>query len=192
MFPKPIIFYRIKTIFLVLVGSIWVAGCCAQLNFDFLEGKFLIKGTVVDLQTKRPIPLANIKVNSTGKGITCNNEGNFNLYVTKTDTLKFSSVGYITKVLHVHNLDSTNYYTLQVELLHDFIKLKEVTIYPFSSKEEFIEAFMEARNVGKLKIEGIAEPKYSHITPKAKLTNPISLLYERVKRKRAANPEFKP
>jgi hypothetical protein len=166
--------------------------CYSQLNFDFQEGKFLIKGKVVNLQTKQPIPLVNIKVNSTGKGITCDSEGNFSMYVSKTDTLKFSSVGYITKVFHVYDIDSTTYYTLQIELLHDFIKLKEVTIYPFSTKEEFADAFMNAKNIGKIKIDGIAEPKYSNVTPKAKFTNPISFLYERTKRKRAANPEFKP
>ncbi|MCW5909177.1 MAG: carboxypeptidase-like regulatory domain-containing protein [Chitinophagales bacterium] len=166
--------------------------CFSQLNFDFQEGKFLIKGTVVDLQTKRAIPLANIKVNSSGRGVTCDGDGNFSMYVAKSDTLKFSSVGYIAKVFHVYDLDSTKYYTLQIELLHDFIKLKEVTIYPFSTKEEFVDAFMDAKNVGKIKIEGIAEPKYSNVTPKAKFTNPVSFLYERVKRKRAADPEFKP
>jgi hypothetical protein len=164
----------------------------SQLNFDFQEGKFLIKGTVVDLQTKRPIPLANIKVTNTGKGITCDSEGNFSMYVSLRDTLKFSSVGYIAKVFHVSDLDSTQYYTLQIELLHDFVKLKDVVIYPFNTKEEFNDAFLAAKNIGKIKIAGIADPKYSNITPRAKFTNPISFLYERTKRKRAANPEFKP
>lgn len=192
MFLKQVTSSFLKPALLFAVCVLWAVNSFSQLNFAFQEGKFLIKGTVVDLQTKRPIPLANIKVNNAGKGVSCDSEGNFNMYVAKSDTLKFSSVGYIAKVFHVYDLDSTRFYTLQIELLHDFIKLKDVVIYPFSTKEEFAEAFMDAKNIGKLKIAGIAEPKYSNITPKAKFTNPISFLYERTKRKRAANPEFKP
>lgn len=164
----------------------------SQLNFDFQEGKFLIKGRVVDLQSKQPIPMANIRITNTGKGITCDNDGYFSMYVSKRDTIRFSSVGYIPKVFHISDIDSTKYYTLQIELMHDFIKLKDVTIYPFSTKKEFEEAFMDAKNIGKISIHGIAEPKYSNVTPKAKFTNPVSFLYERVKKRRAANPEFKP
>ncbi len=163
-----------------------------QLNFDFQEGRFLIKGQVIDLQSKNPIPLANIKITNTGKGITADNEGSFSMYVSMRDTLRFSSVSYMAKVIHIVDLDSTKYYTLEIQLLHDFIKLKDVTIYPFSTKKEFEEAFMDAKHLNEVNIPGIAKPKYSNVTPKAKFTNPVSFLYERVKRKRAANPDFKP
>ena len=90
------------------------------------------------------------------------------------------------------DLDSTTYYTLEIQLKHDFIKLKEVTIYPFRSKEEFVDAFLEAKGVNKIDIAGIAPPKYGTVSPKAKFSNPISMLYERVKKRRAANPDFRP
>ena len=51
---------------------------------------------------------------------------------------------------------------------------------------------MEAQHLNEVNIPGIAKPKYSNITPKAKFTNPVSFLYQHVKRKRAANPDFKP
>jgi hypothetical protein len=166
--------------------------CLAQLNFDFQEGKFLIKGTVVDLQSKLPISYANIRVNSTGKGLTCDNEGNFACYVYRKDTLRFSSTGYISKVIHVYDIDSSDFYTLEIQLLHDFVKIREVTIYPFRSKEEFVDAFLDAKGVNKIEVAGIAPPKYGTVSPKAKFSNPISMLYERVKKRRAANPDFKP
>ena len=146
----------------------------------------------MDVQTKTPIPLVNIRVNGTGKGVTCDNDGNFTFYVYKKDTLKFSSTGYIPKVIHVYDLDSTQYYTLEITLIHDFVKLKDVTIYPFRNKEEFVDAFLDAKGVNKVQIAGIAPPKYGTVSPKAKFSNPISMLYERVKKRRAANPDFKP
>ncbi len=179
-------------IVLSVVCCLLSAICSAQLNFDFQEGKFLIKGKVVDVQTKTPIPLVNIRVNGTGKGVTCDNGGNFTFYVYKKDTLKFSSTGYIPKVIHVYDLDSTQYYTLEITLMHDFVKLKDVTIYPFRNKEEFVDAFMDAKGINKVDVAGIAPPTYGTISPKAKFSNPISMLYERVKKRRAANPDFKP
>jgi len=166
--------------------------CFSQLNYDYTAGKFMIKGKVVDVQSKAVIPMANIIFVKNGKGVSCDNEGNFTIYVYKTDTLKFSSTGYIPKVIHMSDIDSSKYYTLEIQLIHDFVKIKDVIIYPFRTKEEFIDAFMEAKDINKIMIAGIAPPKYSHITPKAKFSNPISFLYDRVKKRRAANPEFKP
>jgi len=166
--------------------------CSAQLNYDYTAGKFMIKGKVVDVQSKTVIPMANIIFVKNGKGVSCDNEGNFTMYVYKTDTLKFSSTGYISKIIHMSDIDSSRYYTLEIQLIHDFVKMKDVIIYPFRTKEEFIDAFMEAKDINKISIAGIAPPKYSHITPKAKFSNPISFLYDRVKKRRAANPEFKP
>jgi hypothetical protein len=77
-------------------------------------------------------------------------------------------------------------------LIHDFIKLKDVTIYPFGNKEEFIDAFLDAKGVNKIDIAGIAPPKYGTVSPKAKFSNPISMLYNRVKKRSSANPDFKP
>lgn len=164
----------------------------AQLNFDFQQGKFLIKGRVIDVQSQKPVALANIRIGETNKGITCDNEGAFAFYVYKHDTLKFTSTGYMNKTLHIADLDSTQYYTLEIQLIRDFVKLREVTIYPFRNKEEFEEAFMDAKDINKITIAGIAPPKYSNVTPKAKFTNPISFIYEHLKKRRAANPDFKP
>lgn len=164
----------------------------AQMNYEFTEGKFMIKGTVVDIESKMALPFANIKVTNTGKAITCDRDGNFTMYVSRYDTLRISSVGHIPKVIHVYDIDSTQYYTLKVELIHDFIKMPTVTIYPFRDREGFKDAFMAAKDMNKVVIPGIAPPKYSNRKPNPKLTNPVSFLYERMKKKRAANPDFKP
>jgi hypothetical protein len=164
----------------------------AQLNYDFTKGKFLIKGQVVDLQSKEAIPFANVRITNNGKAVTCDNQGYFTLYVAPNDTLSFSSTGYLTKVKHVYDIDSNSYYTMQIELIRDFVKLKSVTIYPFKDKKEFTDAFMAAKDINKITLPGVAPPKYSNVIPKAKLSNPVSFLYDKLKRKRSANPDFKP
>jgi hypothetical protein len=194
VFLGPVIIFQVikKSAFILLVIGLIAQGTSAQLNFDYTEGKFLIKGQVIDLKTKTPIPMANLKITNSGKGIACDNEGNFKIYVSLKDTLRFSSTGYIAKVIHVSDIDSNKYYVMEVELLRDFIKLGPVTIYPFKNKDEFIQAFKDSKDVNKLIIPGIAAPKYTNNVPHAKLSNPISLLYEKVKKRRAADPDFKP
>ena len=193
--------YRLSSIVYSLLPTRLVLSCVlclasivsfSQLNYDYTAGKFMIKGKVMDLQNQTPIPLANILFVKNGRGITCDNEGNFTLYVYKTDTLKFSSAGYLSKVIHMQDIDSSKYYVMEIQLMHDVIKLKDVMIYPYRDRDAFIDAFMDARGVNKVTIAGIAPPKYTSIPPRAKFYNPISLLYDKVKKRRAANPDFKP
>ena len=164
----------------------------AQINFDFQQGKFLIKGQVKDVQTGNNLPLANIRITNSGKGITCDNEGRFAIYVSKSDTLRISTIGYLAKIIHVADIDSMSYYTLEIGLFKDVVNMKTITIYPYRDLDDFKKAFTEATTQNKVTLPGIASPKYSNVVPKAKLTNPISFLYDRVKQKRAANPDFKP
>ena len=175
----------------VLCGA-WPVSANAQLNFDYTKGKFLIKGQVIDAQAHTVIAMANIKILNSGRGITCDEEGFFTMYVSKNDTLEFSSVGYLTKKFRVAQFDSTRYYTLAIELLHDFIKLREVTIYPYRDLDEFKKAFVDAKDQNKVNIPGLAPPKYSHVEPKPKFSNPISYLYDRLKHRSSADPDFKP
>lgn len=156
----------------------------AQLNFDFTEGKFLIKGKVIDVQTKKTIGNANIRVNGTNKGFSCDGDGKFAFYVRKSDTLKFSSTGYLSKIVHVHDLDSTQHYTLEIQLIHDFVKLKEVTIYPYHNLEEFKQAFVDAKDVNKISIYGYCfPPKFGTKIPKAKFSNPVSFFIRKAEAK---------
>jgi len=177
---------------LLMACSFWCAILDAQLNFSYTAGKFLLKGTVVDLRSHKPVALANVAITNTGRGVTTDVDGNFTMYVGPRDTLKFSSTGYVPKVIHVYDIDSTKYYTLEVLLMPDVIKIKDVVIYPFKDVDGFKKAFIDANGVGKLVINGIAAPKYTNNIPHAKFYNPISFLYDHIKKKSSANPDFRP
>lgn len=125
-------------------------------------------------------------------GATASADGSFKLYVFPTDTLKFTSLNYISKEFPVSEIQKDSQYNVNVELMRDFIKLKDVVIYPFGNLEEFKQAFMDAKDVNNLILPGIAPPKFSTKIPKAKFSNPISFIYDRAKKKRAANPDFRP
>ena len=84
----------------------------------------MIKGQVIDIETKKPVPMANVLIVNSGRGITSDNDGRFTMYVSLKDTLRFSSTGYLSKIIHMRDIDSTRYYTMVIEIIHDFIKLK--------------------------------------------------------------------
>jgi len=164
----------------------------AQIDFTFQEGTSLIKGTITDLQSHQGVSKANIVILNRRTGATADVDGSFKLYVFPTDTLKFTAINYISKEFPISEIPKDSQYNVNIELMRDFIKLKDVVIYPFGNLEEFKQAFMEAKDVNKLILPGIAPPKYSTKIPKAKFSNPISLIYEKSKKKRAANPDFRP
>ncbi len=164
----------------------------AQLNFDYTEGKILLKGTVVDMQSKAHLPNASIVIQNRKKGQSADADGKFQIYVYPSDTLRFSSLGYIWKEIPVSGIPETMRYSLDVNLMKDFYKLKEVTIYPFSNKREFEDAFIRGDGMANIVlVPGVAAPKYLH-KEKAKFYNPISSIYERLMKKRAGNPDFRP
>ncbi|MCS6819508.1 MAG: carboxypeptidase-like regulatory domain-containing protein [Chitinophagales bacterium] len=152
----------------------------------------MIKGKVTDLQNKTPLYKANVYVLNRRTGISSDQDGSFSLYVFPNDTIKCSLVGYIPKVIAINSIHRDSLYQIHIEMIKDFVKLKEVTIYPFRNKDEFKQAFMDAKEEHKIQLPGIAPPKYTTNVPRPRFTNPVSLLYESVKRKRAANPDFKP
>ncbi|MFN8310984.1 MAG: carboxypeptidase-like regulatory domain-containing protein [Chitinophagales bacterium] len=171
----------------------FAASASAQLNFDYTEGKFLIKGQITDIKTDGAVPYANIWIPNQKKGITTDGEGKFTMYVYPGDSLQFSSLGYITKTFPVSGIPPEQKYTLKIALVPDIYKFKTVTVYPFRNREEFARAFVKGEGVPQVVVlPGMEAPKYIH-REKAKFYNPISGIYNAIKaKKRAADPNFKP
>lgn len=165
----------------------------AQLNFEFTEGKYMIKGKISDLKSEEVIPFANVLVTNQKKGVTAEQDGKFTLYVYPTDTLRFSALGYIPKTIPVNAISENEKYTFTIQLVPDIYSLNTVTIYPFHDRAEFIEQFIKGTGVQKpIVVAGMEAPKYIH-KEKARFTNPISAIYNNIqKKKRAADPDFKP
>lgn len=172
----------------MLLGSI---SAFSQLNYEFTEGKYMIKGVITDLKTDLPIPNANIWITNQNKGVTADIDGKFTMYVYPTDTLRFSSIGYINKTIPVSAIPEKEKYTISMQLVPDIYSLKTVTVYPFHDRDEFIEAFIKGpTSKAYIQISGIDPPKYKH-KEKTKFYNPISSLYN-LSHKRAGDPDFKP
>ena len=178
---------------LTVFCSLWFVPTHAQLNFDYTEGKFLIKGQITDIKTNAAVPYANIWIVNQKKGISTDGDGMFTMYVYKGDTLRFSSLGYIAKTLPITAIPEKEKYTLNIQIVPDIYTLKTVVIYPFRNVKEFEQAFVRGDGVPKaIVLPGMMAPTYKH-KEKAKFYNPISSIYNAIKAKRrAADPNFKP
>ena len=185
--PQKVTFFSILLVLFVYKSAV------AQLNFDYTEGKFLIKGQVRDLKSEMPIPMANIWIPNQKRGIVVDVDGRFTMYIYPNDTLRFSSVGYIPKTIPIAAIPEKDRYTIVLQLVPDIYSFKTVTIYPFHNKEEFIDAFIKGKGIPQVvAISGVDAPKYIH-KEKARYFNPISAIYNNIQqKKRAANPDFKP
>ncbi|MCW4468797.1 carboxypeptidase-like regulatory domain-containing protein [Flavobacterium sp. MFBS3-15] len=89
----------------------------------FVMSNAQIKGTIIDSETKQPIPLVNIWVVGDDTGTTANEQGNFELKETDdSKTLLFSAVGYGDVSIKIIDLKST------VIMSPKAIELNEVVI----------------------------------------------------------------
>lgn len=182
---------RTFTLFVLVLLVFNCTTALAQLNFEYTEGKYMIKGTVTDLKSDLAIPNANIWITNQKKGVSADINGQFTMYVYPTDTLRFSSLGYISKTIPVSAIPEREKYTIAIQLVPDIYSLKTVTIYPFHDRDEFIEAFIKGPTTkAYIAIPGIDPPKYRH-KEKTKFYNPISSLYN-LTHKKAGDPDFKP
>ena len=104
--------------------------------------KQTIKGRILDLDSKTPLPGVNIVLGSTSPvaGIVSDENGDFrfeNVPVGRHD-LKFSSVGYEPKIVSNIQVTSGKEYIVSVEMEESVVNLSEVTINARDNKSETI------------------------------------------------------
>ncbi len=101
-----------------------------------------LSGVVLDADSLSPIPFTSVIISSTSRGTIADYSGFFSFVVEKGDTLLFSSIGYHDSYYVVPDTLSNARYSLIQLMNMDTIELKEVVVYPWPSKEEFADAFI--------------------------------------------------
>ena len=97
----------------------------------FAQESFLLKGNVVSEDGKQPIPGANVLVLNTTRGASTDFDGNFEIQVSKGETLQFSYVGYISKTVIIDDQR-----TLNIALKEDTALLDEVVIVGYGTRKK--------------------------------------------------------
>ncbi len=116
--------------------------------FAFSQNKnefIQFSGVVVDGDDLQPIPFTNILIKNTYRGTTSDYYGFFSIVAKAGDTIEFSFVGFKNAVYVIPDTLEDARYSLIQMLFSDTVMLKETVIYPWPTKEQFKEAFLNLR-----------------------------------------------
>lgn len=99
-------------------------------------------GIVISGDSLEAVPFCNIIDKTSRRGTTSDYFGYFSFVASPGDTIMFSSVGYKRSNFIIPDTLSTNKYSL-IQLLHkDTVLLATAVIYPWPSREQFADAFV--------------------------------------------------
>ena len=119
---------------------------------------FLVSGTQIFAQTKRkliqfsgvvvngdslqPIPFVNIMIKNTYHGTVSDYYGYFSFVAQEGDVIEFSSIGYKKSNFTIPDSLQESRYSLIQMLNSDTVLLNTAVIYPWPTKEQFKQAFI--------------------------------------------------
>lgn len=100
---------------------------------------------VVVTDSLMPVPFTNILVRNTYRGTMSDVYGYFSFVAQEGDTILFSAVGF-TRSQYVipKGLEEQKYSMIHV-MNRDTVQLREIAVYPWPSREQFREAFLNLR-----------------------------------------------
>lgn len=102
-------------------------------------------GVVVSGDSLSPVPFTNIIIKNSQRGTMSDFYGFFSFVAQSKDTIEFSSVGYKKSGFIIPDTLTTNRYSLIQMMTRDTILLQETVIYPWPTKEQFKEAFLNLK-----------------------------------------------
>ncbi len=104
---------------------------------------YQLSGLVLNKTSNEPVPFARLRINSSRRRTTCNEEGFFSIPVVRGDTLYFNSIGYTESALVVdaflasYGGDQTISYLYALQYMNEAaVILPGVKILPYNTPEE--------------------------------------------------------
>ena len=171
-----------RLIFIVLFLS-----CCISLHAQ--NRYFQLKGKVVSADSLSPIPNVHILSEKSYYGTTSDYDGKFSMLIRKNDSLRISSVGFVTKIISV-DYDSINANNFEITMERDTIMLQEIDVFPYLDNHRVEEIIRQIPVEKPFIVNGANENIGSVLyqkpreNPKANIIqNPIQSLYNRFNKK---------
>ena len=191
----------------ILLISAIIFLCSATLHAQ--NKYFPLKGKVVSADSLSPIPDVHILSEKSYYGTTSDYDGKFSILIRKNDSLRISSVGFVTKIISVY-YDSINTNNFEITMERDTIMLQEIDVFPYLDNHRVEEIIKEIPIEEPFIIKGANENIGAILYQKPKkipndkgVLSPIQTLYnrfnkkarfkrklERNRKKYGYNPEF--
>lgn len=129
---------------LVAIGNLLYAQQKVQWQESGAKHKELIQfsGVVLEADSLRSVPFTSIIVKKTSRGTISDYYGYFSFVAQKGDTIDFTAIGFTSAEFVIPDTLSSKTYSLIQVLRTDTIYLKTTDVYPWPSKEEFKQAFL--------------------------------------------------
>ena len=105
-------------------------------------GLIQFSGVMVEGESLHPIPYTSIIVKNTHRGTISDYFGYFSFVAKKSDTIEFSAIGFNPAEYIIPDTLTSNTYSLIQVLRKDTIYLKTTEVFPWPSKEQFKQAFL--------------------------------------------------
>lgn len=118
-----------------------------NINSQVLDNDQLIQfsGVVVTSDSLKPVPYTSLMIKNTNRGTVSDYYGFFSFVAKMKDTIEFAALGYKRAIFIIPDTLADQRCSMIQILKPDTIILREVTIFPWPTKEQFKEAFLHLR-----------------------------------------------
>lgn len=125
---------------IIIIALLSMLGLKAQTE----EGRSVVQftGVIVESDSLQPLPFVHITVKNSRLGTISDYYGYFSFVALSGDTILFSSVGYHKNEFIIPDTLPQNSYSIIHVMIKDTMLLKEFTVYPWPTREQFKHAFM--------------------------------------------------
>ncbi len=112
-----------------------------------VENKKLVQlsGVVVTGDSLSPVPYTGLMIKNSNRGTVSDFYGFFSIVAQPGDEIEFSSIGYKKISYKIPDSLNENRYSLIQILNHDTIMLNMAVIYPWPTREQFKQAFLDLK-----------------------------------------------
>jgi hypothetical protein len=125
---------------IVFIALLFMSPWAVQAQQD--EDLVQFSGVVVTSDSLQPLPFSSIIVRNTYRGTISDFYGFFSFVARMNDTIDFSCIGFKKATFIIPDTLSENHYSLIQVLSRDTIQLKEAVIFPWPTREQFKQAFL--------------------------------------------------
>jgi hypothetical protein len=130
----------------ILFLSLLSIACLKSFAQDTDKSKLVqLSGVVVTGDSLSPVPYTSMMIKNSYRGTVSDFFGFFSLVAQKGDVIEFSALGFKKATYYIPDSLPDNRYSLIQILVGDTITLKQAVIYPWPSREQFKQAFIDLK-----------------------------------------------
>jgi hypothetical protein len=134
---------KFSLVLLLFVSFTLIVNAQKKVPVETQKGKLIqFSGVVVSGDSLQPIPFVNIMIKNTYHGTVSDYYGYFSFVAQENDVIEFSALGYKKSFFAIPDSLEESRYSLIQMLNGDTVLLNAAIIYPWPTKEQFKQAFI--------------------------------------------------